>query len=193
MVKMENIIGWEESRLLTADLIGSMTSFSQDIKDKVCNTDGIFALAYQGDELSFGLWQEETPKIIFLGEGGESAKRHFDEGRTGYSTLRRSLTALLWQKLDLHPIPRTNDEADVDRFSNYALDEESDKKLSQWMQGNLQICFIPLEKAKVLPSLLGLISYNVPLLNLQNNPENRYGAEIKNYRKKCEEAALQTV
>lgn len=120
---------------------------------------------------------------------GKTRDGIFTPGRTGYSTIRRSLTALLWNRYDLVPIPRSQDESDLERFSNYAIDEASDEKLDQWMAENLQVALLPLPSEQVASTLAGLIAYNAPLLNLQNNPENKYGAEIKLYRKKCEEAA----
>jgi len=189
MALMEGAITWEESRRLTAQIMENLSPLNEEMKEKICNNEGIVAIAYQGSELGFGLWQTEAPKIIFVAEAGEDAKRHFYGGHTGYSTLRRSLTALLWTRYDLVPVPRSKSEEDMARFSNYALDEASDEKLSLWMKENLQATFIPMEKSAVFGSVLGLIAYNTPLLNLQNNPENKYGAEIKLCRKKCEDSA----
>ncbi len=189
MSLMEGAITWEQSRQLTAKIMENLVPLTEEMKEKICNNHGIVAVAYQGSELGFGLWQAEEPKIIFVAEAGEDAKRHFYNGRTGYSTIRRSLAALLWNRYDLIPVPRSQDEEDTARFSNYALDGASDEKLSQWMAENLLAAFIPMDKPAVTGSVLGLIAYNTPLLNLQNNPENKYGAEIKLCRKKCEDSA----
>lgn len=189
MATNEGAITWEESRRLTTEILENLSALTDDKKEAICGQDGIVAVAYLGNELGFGLRQEETPKIIFVAAAGEDARRHFYAGRTGYSTIRRSLTALLWNRYDLVPIPRSQDESDLERFSNYAIDEASDEKLDQWMAENLQVALLPLPSEQVASTLAGLIAYNAPLLNLQNNPENKYGAEIKLYRKKCEEAA----
>ena len=104
--------------------------------------------------------------------------------------MRRSLGALLESKLDLKPVPRSSDPNDGDRYTNYAFDGESEEKLTDWMRANFRVAFLEAEKEKISALQKAMIGYNIPCFNFQNNPNNKYGAEIKVYRKKCAEEAM---
>ena len=176
---------WDECRNITAYLLEHMSAPDEKTMRQMIAEPGICAMSYEGDELGFGLWNKPRERIVYIGATRESADRHFADGMTGYSTLRRSLGALLQSKYHLKPVARSADENDTDRFSNFAFDAESEAKLSQWMKDNLRIAFwaAPPEDAEALK--FALIEYNVPIFNLQKNPENKYGAEIKMWRRKC--------
>lgn len=60
---------------------------------------------------------------------------HFTAGKTGSSTLRRSLAALLADELALIPVPRNL--AAPDGSANFALDAASDDRLNEWMEHRL--------------------------------------------------------
>lgn len=59
--------------------------------------------------------------------------------KTGSSTLRRSLAALLREPLDLRAVPRN--PARPGHFDKYGLDLKSEGRLSQWMRENLRLVF----------------------------------------------------
>ncbi len=193
MVVNDEIISWAESRTLTDEILDKFEPLDVKALAEIKTTTGVFALSYEGEELGFGLWNSKGPKIVFVAGAGSEALRHLESGRTGYSTLRRSLAALLCEKYNLLPIPRTLDESDADRFDNYALAAVSDDILTNWIQKNMKIAILPLAKEVVNATKQGLIDYNVPLFNLQNNPANNYGAEIKKWRKKCAAKAKENI
>jgi hypothetical protein len=68
---------------------------------------------------------------------GRDVRTHFAAGRTGSSTVRRSLAALLVGELALVPIPRNL--AKPDGSANFALDPPSEARLSDWMRQRLSL------------------------------------------------------
>jgi hypothetical protein len=68
---------------------------------------------------------------------GRDVGTHFATGKTGSSTVRRSLAALLVDELDLVPLPRNL--ANPDGSANFALEPAGDARLSQWMDARLTL------------------------------------------------------
>lgn len=68
---------------------------------------------------------------------GRDVRTHFATGRTGSSTLRRSLAALLRNRLSLIPVPRNLDKPDGS--ANYGLESEGDQRLTDWMHEHLTL------------------------------------------------------
>ncbi|KRC90052.1 hypothetical protein ASE25_11205 [Terrabacter sp. Root85] len=68
---------------------------------------------------------------------GRDIRTHFAAGKTGSSTVRRSLAALLAGELALVPIPRN--VAKPDRSANFALEPPGEARLSDWMQQQLSL------------------------------------------------------
>jgi hypothetical protein len=68
---------------------------------------------------------------------GRDVGTHFAAGKTGSSTVRRSLAALLADRLDLVPTPRNMSKPDGS--ANVALDPPSDARLSVWMDDRLTL------------------------------------------------------
>lgn len=66
---------------------------------------------------------------------GRDVGTHFSTGKTGSSTVRRSLAALLVSQLGLTAVPRNL--ARPDGTANYSLDAAGDERLSQWMDQRL--------------------------------------------------------
>ncbi len=80
-------------------------------------------------------------QIIYVGISKDSLhdrdfNQHFKTGKTGSSTLRRSIGAILKTHLNLIAIPRS-DSNDKKRFDNYKFNYE--QLLTDWMIANLQI------------------------------------------------------
>jgi len=185
MDKINDAISWEESRKITEELKKQAAVPNDVLLAQLACSDGVAAVFYGGNELEPGLWNKDDTRMIFVCPAGEDAIRHFAKGDTGYSTLRRSLAALLFKKYNLEPVPRSDNFADNDRYDNYALTEESEKNLTDWIYENCLLSFLPADGTPNDVIIQGLINYNVPILNLQGNPENKFGAEIKRWRKKC--------
>lgn len=184
-MKIEDAINWEYCKAATEELLGRLLPLTDEVLPSLDGENGIYVVAYEGGELGFGLWAGQGPKIVYVGVSKANSSRHFISGNTGTSTMRRSLAALLESKLDLIPVPRSKDEADGDRYNNYALLPESEDRLTDWMRENFRVAFLKFDPARAEELSKMMIDYNVPIFNFQNNPNNKYGAEIKLYRKKC--------
>jgi hypothetical protein len=104
---------------------------------------GLYAL--YGDERAWAdlaLRPTYADQPLYLGKAekslnGRDVGTHFATGKTGSSTVRRSLAALLADRLDLTPIPRNL--ARPDGSANSALDFPSDARLSAWMDSRLRL------------------------------------------------------
>jgi hypothetical protein len=107
----------------------------------VARSAGLYA--FYGDDRSWSdLSQtrafEDQP--IYVGKAerslnGRDVGTHFATGKTGSSTVRRSLAALLMEDLDLTPVPRNLIKPDGS--ANFALDAAGDARLSAWMDEHL--------------------------------------------------------
>ena len=101
--------------------------------------------AFYGDEVA---WKELSLAPAFEGQplyvgkaekslNGRDVGTHFATGKTGSSTIRRSLAALLADDLHLVAVPRNL--AKPDGSANFALEAASDQRLSEWMDARLTL------------------------------------------------------
>lgn len=99
-----------------------------------------------------GVWRElglgapPDGRPLYVGKAEDSLvardlRTHFETGRTGSSTLRRSCAALLAQQLDLHAQPRNPKRPE--RYANYALRAGDDARLTGWMCAKLRLAVWP--------------------------------------------------
>ena len=190
-MKTEENITWEICRATTEDLLSRLEPINDAFLAKMDSQKGVYILTYKGKELGGALWEEPEVKIVYVGRSKFNSSRHFLSGSTGTSTIRRSLAALLGTSLNLHPIPRCSDPTDNDRYNNYKLDVQGEQTLSQWMTSHFQGAFLELPHDAIIPMELALIDYNAPMFNFQNNPGNKYGGQIKAYRKQYAQYALE--
>ena len=107
---------------------------------------GLYAIYGTDDTwaaLGFGSPPDERP--LYVGKHERDAfKRvtmHF-AGKTGWSSPRRSLAALMRDTLGLKGMPRT--PANPGYFANYGLSDEHDKALSEWIEGRLTCVVWPM-------------------------------------------------
>ena len=156
---------------------------------------GIYAIGFEGDNFPFPLTTLSVTNgdIIYIGKTNSSQKRrvlntHFRSGRTGSSTLRRSLGALLRKELTLKPIPRSLVNG---RVRDYKFIIESENKLTEWMINNLTVSFYNYLGGKRLLRELEseIISILNPILNIDGNAINQNGSLIKELRAKCRDLA----
>lgn len=187
-MKMEDI-NWEFCKNVTQELLLRLSPPNEENIKTLNGENGVYIVTYEGNELGFGLRTVSGPRVVFVGYSKPDSSRHFTSGFTGTSTMRRSLAALLQNTLGLVPVPRSNDPEDNDRYDNYSLDQESEEKLTEWMRDNFKLAFYQCEPALRDKLHIAMLDYNVPLFNFQNNPNNKYGAEIKKYRKNCAQEA----
>ncbi|MDD2221380.1 MAG: hypothetical protein PHN35_05440 [Clostridia bacterium] len=182
-----NAISWQQAQEITNELLARLLPMTDKTIAALDAQNGIYIISYEGKDLVLNLFAKDSPRIVYVGISKENSSRHFISGNTGKSTMRRSLAALLQNKLDLVPVPRSLNEKDADRYSNYALDSQSEEKLTEWMRTNFKCAFYQTEQIKATEA--ALVNYIAPLLNFQHNPGNKYGAQLKNYRKQCAEIA----
>jgi hypothetical protein len=154
---------------------------------------GIYALFFTGKNFPIADYNPQKDEIIYIGktessQASRDEKTHFASGKTGSSTIRRSLGALLKDELSLIPIPRNDDDFDAGRKSFFKFDDSSEAKLTTWMKDNLALSFYehnqpPLEIDRLETEL---IAEARPLLNIDSkNPENPHARTIKAARKAC--------
>lgn len=82
-------------------------------------------------------------RVLYVGIAKESLRdrdmaQHFADRRTGSSTLRRSLGAILKHDLSLVAIPR-GVATDKHRCQKYRFDDDGERKLTKWMMENLEL------------------------------------------------------
>jgi hypothetical protein len=127
--------------------------------------------------------------LIYVGTSSNLAQRefenHLDSSSTGFSTLRRSLGAILRQQLSLEAIPRSPGRSESN-VRCYRFTPDGDVRLTEWMRSNLHV------GAAAAPDSDGLeaelIARMQPLLNLTgwSNPDRPV---IKALRKSCADEA----
>lgn len=104
---------------------------------------GLYAIrgpASAWEALGLGVPPDGRP--LYVGKAEDSlvardVKTHFGTGRTGSSTVRRSVGALLAGPLDLRAIPRNL--ANPGSFSQFAFQSVGEERLSAWMLANLTL------------------------------------------------------
>jgi hypothetical protein len=183
-------IRWEFCKNSTEELLSNLVPLDEEVLVTLDGQNGIYIVAYEGNDLLFALTAADGHRPVYIGVSKFNSSRHFKSGYTGTSSLRRSLGALLVTDLGLKPVPRSQDPADKDRYNNYAFDPESEKKLTQWMYDNLRVAFLRTPPDQMDSVQKAMIDFNVPIFNFQNNPGNKYAAQIKLYRKKCAKQAF---
>ena len=149
---------------------------------------GIFGVLYCGRELGLGLGKTDAPELIYVGRSSDFA-RHIIESNTGNSGLRRSLSAMLASAYDLKAVPRSDAPDDIEKYENYALDAESEAKLSAWMKENLLVASVSVPVDAEEKFVQQMVICNAPVFNLRNNASNSYCTEVKRYRRLMTEAA----
>lgn len=115
----------------------------EDAKDVVASSAGLYA--FYGDARC---WSDLRIVPTFVGQplyvgkaerslNGRDVGTHFATGKTGSSTVRRSLASLLVDQLVLVPVPRNL--ARPDGSANFSLEHPGDARLSDWMEQRLTL------------------------------------------------------
>lgn len=126
---------------------------------------------------------------VYVGVSGNLAQRefntHFVAGQTGFSTLRRSIGAILKDQLHLRARPRGTGISKTN-FTNYRFDDTGEQRLSAWMHEQLRVAVARVDEPDALER--ELIALACPPLNLRGwpNPEAR---TIRALRKACADEA----
>lgn len=104
---------------------------------------GLYAVHGDSDVwrlLGLGAPPDDRPLYVGKAEhnlAGRDVRTHFGTGKTGSSTLRRSLAGLLRGELGLNGMPRNPGKPG--HFSNYGLEPAGDAALTEWMREHLRL------------------------------------------------------
>ena len=150
---------------------------------------GIYAI-YLREMDHNGWFADKAGEAVYVGVSGNLKQRdfdtHFSSGKSGFSTLRRSLGAILRNELELECYPRSPG-ASTTNVTNYKFDPAGEHRLTLWMAENLDIGVCPTEdRIDDLEKLV--ISELRPLLNLKGweNPDR---SAIRDLRSACKAEA----
>lgn len=140
-----------------------------------------------------GLSAGSGPAALYVGKAEDSvhtrvSKTHLVKDRTGSSTLRRSIGALLREELRLKPQSRSPKRTKRD-MQNYKLDAAGEQRLSEWIAASIRVCGVASSDPATTEA--GLIRQLHPPLNLTKlgGWTNPYKERIKRERKECAELA----
>lgn len=150
----------------------------------VPNAPGLYSIWAEGtvtEQLGIGSQSRATP--IYVGKAERSLRdrdlrAHFgvDDAkvRSGSSTLRRSLAALLADELELRPVPRGKTAGDASK--GFSLHPEDEGRLFAWMQDRLELTTwaLPVALGVGLRDVeLRVIRHWYPPLNIVHAPTSR--------------------
>lgn len=119
--------------------------------------------------LELGLGEPPDDRPLYIGQSDKNSlkreiQQHFKTGKTGSSAVRRSLAALLRDKLGLRAQPRNLNKPE--RFSNFSLHEHGDALLTDWMFNRLDVVlWIRLGREPIEPVESELVQAWQPPLN----------------------------
>lgn len=140
----------------------------------------------------------EAGELIYIGKAEDSLARrelkdHFASGKTGKSSLRRSLGAILKSDLGLIAIPRSSKASKKD-ISCYKFTDSGEELLTNWMVQHLEIGYWKYDIS--LDIVLGDIEKLVLLrvhavldLDPRTVALNKHGKHVKMLRTKCADEA----
>lgn len=158
---------------------------------------GIYAFFFIGND--FPLLGDLVSKhqIIYIGKTESSqekrdAKTHFTTGKTGSSTVRKSIGSILCSQENLNPIPRNENDYNKGRFSHFKFNLESEEIITNWMKNNLALSFYEYPKTKQEIETLEteIINELIPILNISKNPKNTFKDTLQQLRKNCASIAI---
>lgn len=121
---------------------------------------------------------------------GRDTMSHLASGKTGWSSLRRSLGAILKEKLNLIAIKRDKNGSKL-RPDKYKLTDDGESRLTEWMIANLKFGYWennrPLSKEKLRNLEEKVILKLKPKLDLDRRTrhKNPLASNLDNYRAIC--------
>ncbi len=138
---------------------------------EVASVPGLYAVHGEAKvwrELGLGDPPDDRPLYVGKAErslASRDVRTHFATGKTGSSTLRRTLAALLADNLTLRGQPRN--PSNPEGFANFGLEPEGDARLTDWMHRNLLLAVWPSSDDVVLDQVeTAVLTRLVPPLNL---------------------------
>lgn len=159
---------------------------------------GIYAFFYLGNDFPIFGNVVSKHQIIYIGKTESSqekrdAKTHFTTGKTGSSTVRKTIGSLLCGQEYLKPIPRNDIDYTKGIYSHFKFAPESEEIITNWMKNNLALSFYDYRENKNLIDKLEteIIKELKPILNIDHkNSENPYKEQILQLRKICATMAM---
>lgn len=134
---------------------------------------------------SLGCVQTDADGLLYVGmtKATLAQRDHLAHGHSGFSTLRRSLGALLKGELRVEAWPRVPGPSARNR-RNYRFPDDGERRLTDWMRENLLRASREIGPGEVTRVEKGLIRLLRPPLNLKgcNNPQ---AAMIRERRDRC--------
>ncbi len=129
--------------------------------------------------------------LLYIGTSGNLAQRgpetHFQTGKSGFSTLRRTIGALLKDDLHLHARPRSPGPS-KSNTTNFRFTDAGETDLTLWMSEHLQVSFATVQQEDLDAVEKDLIRGLQPPLNL-TEWANPYRQPIKRARTRCRREA----
>ncbi|MCG9879711.1 MAG: hypothetical protein MH472_03850 [Bacteroidia bacterium] len=158
-----------------------------------------FVLAPNSNLKNFGSGNQ----IIYVGKAEDSLRKrdlntHFKDGRTGHSTLRRSIGAVLKNELKAVAFSR-NGTLNRPNIDNYKFNTNAEAELSDWMKKKLRIGYWEYNQAIEKKSLrdieVELIIALKPTLDLDKQTArfNKNATSLSELRKTCKNEAKKNV
>jgi len=127
---------------------------------------------------------EHSARVLYVGmtESSLELRDHFTAPSSGFSTIRRSLGALLKDDLTLSAT-RRGPGPSRSNITNYCFDTSGEQRLSDWMRRSLDVAVYPISD-DVRSLEASLINHLRPPLNLTGwkNPQRRI---VMALRKAC--------
>lgn len=117
-----------------------------------------------------GLGEPPDARPLYVGKAERSlasrdVNTHFSTGKTGSSTLRRSLAGLLADQLALEGRPRN--PAKPERFANFGIEAPGDERLTGWMLARLRLAVWPSPAGVLLDAVeTAVVAELLPPLNV---------------------------
>lgn len=160
--------------LLLAEALGHLAGPTMSIaaaKAEVPQSPGLYAVhgeAAVWQELGIGEPADARPLYVGKAERSLASRdvdTHFSTGKTGSSTLRRSLAGLLTDALSLEGRPRNL--AKPERFANFGLEASGDERLTGWMVTHLRLAVWPSPEGATLDAVeTAVLAELLPPLNV---------------------------
>jgi hypothetical protein len=148
---------------------------------------GVYALFLTNRTALPGLTVESDVLYVGMTESSLEVRNHFSHSNSGFSSPRRTLGALLREKLKLKALPRAPGLS-LSNVKNYRFSDEGEERLTAWMDSYLTygLCPVDAHVREIEGRLIGELK---PSLNLTKwrNPQAR---QLRALRRGCREEAL---
>jgi hypothetical protein len=166
-----------------AAAVAALTSTAGPVSTNVGVRSGVYAIRLSTPSVLTSILDHGTD-LLYIGGTTDLGMRefdtHFDSKQTGWSTVRRSIGAILKGELRLFARARGQGRSQKD-FTNFRFDPEGEERLTVWMREHLSVRTWATSQYEALER--ALILKLRPPLNLEEwNPKNE---TMRALRKVC--------